>query len=63
MDLKGIYLGCIVLQVVSETVMKCVKKQSDLAGRTKAEKAAKQVLEFLLTSFSAFHPFELAHKS
>ena len=25
--------------------MKCVKKQSDLAGRTKAEKAAKQVLQ------------------
>jgi hypothetical protein len=29
--------------MVAQTVLKCVKKQSDLSDRTKQEKAAKQV--------------------
>lgn len=32
-------------QKVAEIVLKCVAKQSDLAGRTKAEKAAKASAE------------------
>ena len=33
------------LQVVQQTVLKCVKKQADLADRTKIEKMTKQAQE------------------